>query len=180
MILARIILGFLAVQPMTGYDLMRAFSSSATYFWSADKAQIYRTLAKLVDEGHARVETVPGTGAPDRVVHHLTEAGREALGAWLASEPDRQPERDAFVARVFFAGDLGGAGLTRMLRARRADTIAVLDELRGVRARTPFPDPRTDRAGWLRSMTLEHGIRGYEMHVSWLDELLAGIREEEQ
>ncbi|WP_306769925.1 hypothetical protein [Microbacterium karelineae] len=40
MILARIILGFLADRLMTGCDLMRAFSGSAAHFWSADKAQI--------------------------------------------------------------------------------------------------------------------------------------------
>ncbi|WP_105567195.1 PadR family transcriptional regulator [Microbacterium halophytorum] len=180
MILARIILGFLAVQPMTGYDLTRAFASSATYFWSADKAQIYRTLVKLVADGYARIETVPGTDAPDRVVHHLTAAGREALDAWLASDPDRQPERDAFLARIFFAGDLDGADLIRVICARRADAISVRDELRGVRVRTPHPDPRADRASWLRSMTLEQGIRDHEAHIDWLDELLAGILEGEK
>ncbi|WP_221583658.1 PadR family transcriptional regulator [Microbacterium sp. G2-8] len=177
MILARIILGFLSLQPMTGYDLMRAFGSSATYFWSADKAQIYRTLATLVADGHARIETVPGTHGPDRAVHHVTPAGRVVLREWLASDPDRQPPRDAFLARVFFAGELDDAALARLIRSRRGDAVAVRDELMELRARTAHPDPRADRAGWLRSMTLDDGIRDHTAHIAWLDELLAELEE---
>lgn len=180
MILARIILGFLSLQPMTGYDLMRAFQSSASYFWSADKAQIYRTLARLVADGHARVETVPGTDAPDRVVHHLTRAGKDVLDEWLASDPDRQPERDAFLARMFFAGDLDDDALRSVIARRRGETVAARDELRRIRERTPRPDPSADRAGWLRSMTLDHGIRDHDLHIEWLDDLLAGIPKEEE
>ena len=55
MALARIILGLLALAPMTGYDLKRHFDSSVRHFWWADKAQIYRTLATLVAGGLAEV-----------------------------------------------------------------------------------------------------------------------------
>lgn len=175
MILARIILGFLATRPMTGYDLMRAFRSSATYFWSADKAQIYRTLARLVADGHARVETVAGEQAPDRRVHEITASGRALLREWLASDLDRSPERDAFLARVFFAGELDDPGILALIGRRRESAIAARDALGAIREQTPRPDPAHDRAAWLRSMTLDHGIRAHEEHIAWLDELRAGI-----
>ncbi len=178
MILERIILGFLTVRPMTGYDLMRAFRSSAAYFWSADKAQIYRTLARLVASGHARTEVVPGTDAPDRIEHHITPAGREALIEWLASDPNRRSERDAFTARIFFAGSLDPDALVRVLAERREATQASLDELRAVRESVPSPDPARDRGGWLRSMTLDRGIRDHESHLAWLEELRAGLTDE--
>lgn len=175
MTLSRIILGFLAVRPMTGYDLMRAFATSAAYFWHADKAQIYRTLAKLVDSGLARTEIVSGKNAPDRVVHHITPQGREALRTWLVGPPERDAPRDAFIARLFFAGDLDDHEISRVIDAREAETTAARDALRAIRAETPHPDPETDRPGWLRSVTLERGLREHDDHLEWLETLRAGL-----
>ncbi|MGW9156012.1 PadR family transcriptional regulator [Microbacterium sp. NPDC055665] len=175
MTLSRIILGFLAVRPMTGYDLMAAFATSAAYFWHADKAQIYRTLAKLVEEGLARTEIVTGTNAPDRVVHHITDQGYEAMRAWLVSPPARQVPRDAFIARMFFAGELDDPELVAVVDARMAEATAARDALRVIRAQTPRPDVRSDRSGWLRSMTLDQGLREHDDHIEWLEALRSGL-----
>jgi PadR family transcriptional regulator, regulatory protein AphA len=53
------ILGFLNYHPYTGYDLKKIFDSSVHHFWSADQSQIYRTLARLTDQGLARMEKQP-------------------------------------------------------------------------------------------------------------------------
>ncbi|MEI3843083.1 MULTISPECIES: PadR family transcriptional regulator [unclassified Microbacterium] len=175
MTLSRIILGFLSIQPMSGYDLMRAFATSAAYFWHADKAQIYRTLARLVDDGLARTEVIAGTHAPDRVLHHLTDEGRLRLRDWLAQPGTPQSTRDAFVARIFFAGELGDAELQSLIAARVAETTAARDALERIRAQTPAADPATDRAAWLRAMTLDQGIREHQEHLAWLERLRNGI-----
>lgn len=171
MTLSRIILGFLSLQPMTGYDLMRAFAGSAAYFWHADKAQIYRTLAKLVDEGLARLEAVPGEKGRDRIVHHPTAEGREALAAWLSAPAEPFVARDPFVARIFFGADLDDEELARVIDARADEAVEARDRLGAVRSATPSPDPATDRGGWLRSATLDQGIREIDEHLAWLGRL---------
>lgn len=180
MVLARIILGFLAIAPMTGYDLMRAFRSSANHFWSADKAQVYRTLSALVDEGRARTERVAGTNAPDRIVHHITDDGRAALREWLTSGPDRHAERDAFLARVFFSDTIETAPLRDVIETRRREALDELDALERTRETTAHPDPSTERGAWLRSMTLDHGIRATLTHIDWLDDILTSLPDDQE
>lgn len=175
MVLARIILGFLSIAPMSGYDLKRHFDSSAAYFWSADKAQIYRTLASLVTDGLAEKEVVPGDGAPDRVLHRITAEGKEALDAWLTSPLDRQPERDPFLARLFFAGD-DPETVHRLVSARRSTVQRYVDDLEQVRTATPQVERRANPAGWLRVQTLEHGIATGRHEIAWLDSLLEDRR----
>lgn len=165
MILARIILGLLAIAPMTGYDVKRHFASTAAHFWSADKAQIYRALAALVSDGLAEIEIVPGDGAPDRQVHHITDAGRAALRAWLTSPVERTTERDPFLARVFFAGELDDDELRALLDARRAaaeERLALYERMRDETA--------TDRTLRLRLATLENGIAHLRAELSWIDD----------
>lgn len=168
MILARIILGLLDIAPMSGYDLKRYVDTVVTHFWTADKSQVYRTLAGLVADGLARIETVPGTSAPDRLVHHITDAGRAALHAWLVSDLDRQPERDAFLARAFFAGGLDDDELRELLTRRRAAADALLATLDAMRETTPAPRDRAER---LRLATLDSGIRHARTELEWLDDV---------
>lgn len=165
----RIILGFLAIRPLTGYDLKRHFDSTVNYFWSADKAQIYRTLAALVSEGLAEARTVPGVGGPSRQEHHITAAGRAALHEWLTSDLDQSPERNAFLARVFFADDLSPAEIAELVEKRRSAARATLATLELVRDSTPEP---SDRAGRLRLATLDSGLRHTRTELEWLDSLM--------
>ncbi|MFI7673166.1 PadR family transcriptional regulator [Actinophytocola sp. NPDC049390] len=165
MILSRIILGLLAIAPMTGYDLKRHFESTVGHFWSADKAQIYRTLARLVADGHAEVETVAGSGAPDRQEHRITAAGRTVLAEWLASEPERHVERDPFLARVFFGAELDDDALRTLFTRRRAAVRERLAQFERLRAGTSAPD----RAARLRLATLDHGIAELRAELAWLD-----------
>ncbi|MGM1029400.1 MAG: PadR family transcriptional regulator [Actinomycetota bacterium] len=168
MILSRIILGLLAIAPMTGSDLKRHFDASIAHLWAADKAQIYRTLASLVDQGFATVTVVPGTNAPDRQEHHLTDAGREALVAWLRSELDRQPEREPFLARVFLADALDDAGVAALVDRRRSAALEQVALYEGIRDATPAAESRGDR---LRLATLDNGIRHVRTELAWLDSL---------
>jgi DNA-binding PadR family transcriptional regulator len=167
-ILQRIILGLLAIAPMSGYDLKRHFDSSINYFWSADKAQIYRTLSALVTDGLVEVRTVPGTAGPDRQEHHITPAGRAALHEWLISDLDRRPERHAFLARVFFAADLDPADAATLLERRRQATRTMLANLEAIRDAEPEP---ADRAARLRLATLDNGLRHVRTELAWLDDL---------
>ena len=129
MILARLILGLLSMAPMTGYALEEQFDATIRHFWNADKAQIYRTLASLVRDGLAAVETVEQAGYPARQVHHITDAGRGELADWLTSAPQPDTERNAFLGRVFFASQLTDAEARTLLAARRALATRYLSEL---------------------------------------------------
>ena len=166
MILSRIILGLLAIAPMSGADLKRHFDTTVNHFWSADKAQIYRTLAALVEDGLAVVTVVPGTTAPDRQEHRLTDAGRAALVAWLDADLDRQPERDAFIARLFLAESLDDEGVGRLLERRRAAALERLDALQAIEAAA---GPARSRGEHLRLATLDHGLRHLRTELEWLD-----------
>lgn len=165
MVLSRIILGLLAIAPMTGYDLKRHFDSTVGHFWAADKAQIYRTLATLVADGFAEVEKVAGAGAPDRQEHRITAAGRAALAEWLASEPERHVQRDPFLARVFFGDGLDDDGLRSLLAHRREETEAQLAAFERMRAETEA----SDRGARLRLVTLDNGIAHLRTELAWLD-----------
>ncbi|MFJ2619741.1 PadR family transcriptional regulator [Glutamicibacter sp. NPDC087344] len=171
MVLARLILGLLCLSPMTGYELKKHFDSSINHFWNADKAQIYRTLAQLVEQGYATVRTVPQTNYPDRQEHHITEAGREVLNQWLSNGAARSPERDPFMGQVFFAAELEQEGIEQLLLERRKATQDVLDDYLSQREGIDMR-AAADRRSFLMAATLDHAIRQQAAELEWLDAVL--------
>lgn len=168
MILARLILGLLSLSPMTGYDLKKHFDSSINHFWNADKAQIYRTLAQLVTSGLATVRSVPQENYPARQEHHITPAGRTALQDWLTGGLDRQPAREPFLGRIFFAGGLQRDEIVGLLAARRAEAEELHASYRALRAELDDA-ALAERRGYLMAATLDHGIAHVDAELSWLD-----------
>ncbi|ANC31078.1 PadR family transcriptional regulator [Isoptericola dokdonensis] len=176
MVLRFLVLGLLSVQPMTGYDLKRAFDHSVRHFWAADRSQLYRTLAALVAAGHADVEVVAQESYPDRKVHHITPAGRVALRDWLASPLEVEDQRDPFLGRVFFGDALDDDALADLFAARRRQAEAMLEALTAEDARVTAElaaqaaGAPADRGLALRLATLRSGLAHARTELAWLDE----------
>ncbi|MGO1544592.1 MAG: PadR family transcriptional regulator [Gulosibacter sp.] len=159
------ILGLLSIQPMSGYDLGRAFASSVAHFWHADQSQIYRTLDRLAEAGAIDTEVIAQQDKPDRKVHSLTALGYEQLDTWLASPIEVAKTKDPLLARLFFVDRLGRQEALRILD----DYEALVREQQAQLQRIPAID-QSDVAGVLRSATLRYGITGAEMELVWLQE----------
>ncbi len=177
MSLKHAILGFLSVRPMSGYDLKKAFDESVGHFWSADQAQIYRTLAALTDEGLVEVRTIEQRGKPDRREHRLTPDGEQELDAWLRSSEPARPMREPFLLRVFFAGRLDVEEVRRMLLHHVENEQRRLETLRGIAAtlERSLRGRRIGLAQRLRIATLDNGIAHTKAELEWARTLLADL-----
>jgi PadR family transcriptional regulator, regulatory protein AphA len=100
MSLRHAMLGLLAVEPATGYELTRRFDKSLSNAWHASHSQIYPELARLEHEG--MVEVV-AEGPRKSKTWALTAAGGDELRRWLVEvEPSRQ-QRSESALRAFLA-----------------------------------------------------------------------------
>jgi DNA-binding PadR family transcriptional regulator len=169
MVLRNLILGMLAIAPMTGYSLKKHFDASVNHFWAADKAQIYRTLRALVADGLASITVVPQAGYPDRHEHQITEAGRTSLEEWLRSPLDPEETREPFLARLFFAGALGRDEVTMMLAKRRAQAQEMRRALVEQHERVGSGLP-ADLGVLTRVATLRNGLAHVDAELAWLDD----------
>ena len=59
------ILGLLAAQPRTGYDLAKLMRAPIGYMWTAHHSQIYPELARLEAEGMVSAAVIDGPGPRD-------------------------------------------------------------------------------------------------------------------
>ncbi|MBO3725715.1 PadR family transcriptional regulator [Actinomyces bowdenii] len=174
------ILGLLADEPRSGYDISRAFAGSVVHFWYADQSQVYRTISRLEADGAISTRVIPQSGRPDRRVHSLTDAGRAELDAWLTSPLEPRQNKDTLLARVFFAASLGHEGVLalldeveQMIRADQEELEAVeqtlLTEIDGA-------GERLDTV--LKMATLRYGLDGAREELRWIERTRQAVRDD--
>jgi len=177
MSLKHAVLGFLAIEPMSGYDLKKAFDASVGHFWTADQAQIYRTLARLVEEGMVEIRQVAQDRRPDRNEHRLTNSGTIELDTWLATAASAWPTREPFLLRIFFAGRLDRELVQTMLVQRIEEGEQLLATLiaTGSTIDHESADTTIDFEAKLRLATLDNGLRHVRAEIAWATTLLKQI-----
>jgi PadR family transcriptional regulator AphA len=113
------LLGLLAIQPWTAYELTRQMQRSLHYVWPKSESLLYTEPKKLVEAGLATV-TKQQRGERTRAQYHITEAGRRALEAWLDTRPAAPLFEMEAMLRVTFADQGTPEQLTRSLRSAAA------------------------------------------------------------
>jgi DNA-binding PadR family transcriptional regulator len=93
-------------EPATGYELKQAFDQTLQHFWSADMAQIYRTLQRLENAGQLKSKDAPSLKGPARRIYQRTAAGTKQLKKWLAAAPRLGNERLSHIAQLVFMHEL--------------------------------------------------------------------------
>ena len=168
---ARVILGFLAVEPRSGYDIKQHVDQSTRFFWAASYGQIYPELKRLAEQG--MVEADGPAGERRRTVYRLTPAGTDALAEWIRAPEQTHEMRDEGLLKMFFAGMLEPADAIEVLERKRADHVRKLDQLHAVEEMAKT----TERRG--PYSVLQYGIEMAEMAIAWCDRVIAEMKEQE-
>ena len=172
------ILGFLNYHPYTGYDLKKIFDTSIRHFWPADQSQIYRTLARLTDQGFVEMEKVPQEDRPDRKVYFITPAGRVELDQWLAGPPPLGEPRSAALIQVFFAGQLSDGEILAKFEGFAAQMRTILAQYDQVPAQIgPYQQEiASAREHYFWMLTLDNGIRSMRAALEWAEAVIDQIK----
>jgi PadR family transcriptional regulator AphA len=97
------VLGLVALQPGSGYDLARLAARSIGYIWTPSRSQIYKVLPRLVAQRLATTKRIRQQDRPDKALYSITPAGRRALRAWLEHVDDESVgDTNIFALKLFF------------------------------------------------------------------------------
>lgn len=96
------ILGLLAIQPWTTYELAQQMRRSLANFWPRAESRIYEEPKRLVALGLARASN-EFTGQRPRTVYSITPKGRRRLARWLGEPGDGPQLEFELLLKVFFS-----------------------------------------------------------------------------
>jgi len=134
------VLALLADKPAHGYELKISFEQAVGDQWGGlNIGHLYQILDRLSRDQLIESERQPQPVKPDRVVHHLTPAGRAELDRWLAEPSARlRGYRDDFFLKLMAAVQAGDPEtLDGVLRRQRAHLLRELHSLTEARRQAP-------------------------------------------
>jgi DNA-binding PadR family transcriptional regulator len=134
------VLALLADKPAHGYELKISFEQAVGDQWGGlNIGHLYQILDRLSRDQLIESERQPQPVKPDRVVHHLTPAGRAELDRWLREPSTRlRGYRDDFFLKLVAAVQAADPEtLEGVLRRQRAHLLRELHSLAEARREAP-------------------------------------------
>ena len=123
------ILGLLSLRSWTTYEIAQQVQRSLRWFWPRAERRLYDEPKNLVALGWATSE--PGwTGQRRRTHYTITEAGHEALRAWLSHPSSSRSLEFEAALKVFFSDAGSAEQLAALLEGIADECEERLDELR--------------------------------------------------
>jgi PadR family transcriptional regulator, regulatory protein AphA len=173
------ILGFIDLEPATGYTLAQRFDGSTASFWSATQSQIYRELHELERNELVEHEVIPRPGKPSRKLYKLTQTGSHELSSWLTAPVELLQLRDPFMLKFVFAAQLPAAELDAALQ-RHSDELERRRDEYAARLAMPesFELARSPREALLWRLSIDSGLAFVEAQLRWTARARAALRGE--
>jgi DNA-binding PadR family transcriptional regulator len=164
-ILGFALLGLLAEQPMSGYDLRKVFTTTAMGSFSDSPGAIYPALARLEANGLAVGTVEESASLRKRRIFQVTPQGMAALKAWLMKPVTRdnivRGIGELMLRFAFMDRTVGEERTVRFLGEFAKEIEAYLPSLQQYLASHASAMPLSSR------LALESGIQEYAMRLQW-------------
>ncbi|MFA0814458.1 MAG: PadR family transcriptional regulator [Anaerofustis sp.] len=164
------ILGLLAEQPMSGYDIKKLIDVRFSFFWNESYGQIYPELKRLTESGEIELIEDAASEGREKTVYRITESGRDALRKWLAEPSEKASVRLELLLKVYFAQNGNTEDILNQIelfREEHTQQLAMLNlfekELTPIREYDNHEDI-------LR--VLSFGQKTYRAYLEWCDETI--------
>lgn len=166
--LKTVLLGFLARENLTGYEIKRLMEKSVGYFFGASYGSIYPALKELEEAGLVRSTLVVQEERPNKKVYEIDSSGRYLFRERLAEKsPADDNFRSEFLMHLFFGDEHDPESLVAMIREYEEHYRTKLESLRGVEEE--FGEVMSP----YQRMCLESGLSHYRCRLEWA----AGVEE---
>ena len=167
-----LILGMLARQPMSGYDIRGALKGLGWPGGAPSFSNIYSTLHALLNDGLVAVEVVPQQDKPTRKVYSVTKAGELMLQEWATRSITPGASLKSFTMCLILADVFSQDTLIAHLQHRRDQVIARCTTLEE-KTRT-LDQEKASR----RRLAAEYGLTLANAELTWLDSTLDRIHQQ--
>jgi DNA-binding PadR family transcriptional regulator len=151
---------------MSGYDIKRFLKGLSWLIGNPGGGSLYPVLRALRQEELVTVEVVPGLDRPPRKIYSITEAGQEALHAWIEQPVAASAPLKAFAMRLLLADSHTPVRLSAYLRQRKEQVAAHQATLSGGLG---APGSKLNQG---QQLALGYGLALAEAELAWLDRTL--------
>lgn len=162
------VLGILAMEPMSGYDIKKTLNESTQHFWNESPGQIYPALKTALTAG--LISAQEENGGRSKITYAITAAGRDVLRQWLNETPAKFTQRNELLLKVFLGSNTDQETILNYLQEHLHQTQAKLRVYQQIEKKIQgYLEDQLDGAKYWY-ITLRYGIRSLQNSIEWSQE----------
>lgn len=168
------VLGMLAIEPMSGYEIRNCMQESTSSFWSESYGQIYPTLARLKTQGLVTFKTAKTRKKTDKKIYQLTKKGRDELKNWLYLAPEKRMVRNELMLKLFLGANIHSNANLEHVKAERYHAQMELNKLSAIKMQLAEAYPNSDHFPyWM--LTMDYGIEMTSAKLRWCNVVIEAL-----
>lgn len=171
-----VILGLLSKEPMSGYDIKKAFEGEIGDFWYSNHSQIYPELNRMEQDGLIIGEEEIVGSKLTKKKYSITDSGQHMFEEWLAeSLSSLPPTRDEFAMKVYFMDSPNHSLLKTLFNEEIQRHEEKLEYLQS-RWKIVFGGSDSKDRHFGHALILERAIRREKDQLEWLREAFDRVK----
>lgn len=165
-----VILGLLAHEELTGYEIKNRIDKSLKYFWNASFGSIYPTLNQLVENKLATKRCVKD-GNRQKNIYTITKEGKNHLQVWLRQPVVKDELRYETLLKVFFGNEAGAKQTIVQIKSFKQKIEDELPYLLFAKENLE-KHMNQDKTHQYYLLTVIFGIQTYQGYIKWCNEAI--------
>ncbi|MGJ8527621.1 PadR family transcriptional regulator [Maritalea sp.] len=175
----KIILGLLAYQDASLYDLKKTMEQSTVMFYNTSIGSIHPALQKLERQKYVTVRE-EANGKRIKKVYRRTQAGVEAFQSWISEPIAVFKTKDESMLRLFYFGHIeGDVSQHIQLYIDEADHwIAMLEAMLAAQDLSKVPKSHR-KIAFFQLATMRYGLDTIKFGKQWYKQLLTDYQQQQ-
>jgi len=170
-----VILGLLAHEDLTGYDIKKQIDGAISFFWKGSFGSIYPALSEMEKNGLVRRKKSDHSGGREKIVYQITGEGKDALKSWLNDEKATNDLKYETLLKMYFGGTEDRSVTIRNIEIFEEQVKGNLEILRLYKENLEKVLDQEDHIHFY--LTAVFGIETYEAYLRWCNKAKMILKE---
>lgn len=173
-----VILGLLALQPRTIYQLRKRVNEGLNLAYSCSTGSIQAALKKLLNGGYIGVNGIEEDGKAKKL-YSLTNMGKEYFYDWINGAFASDAPKNSELAKIYFMGFADRENRVKAIENHVADLQIILSSLQKILEdgeRFSAEEKKNDIL-FFQLKTAEYGRDFIKFNIDWYDRFLKAVKE---
>ncbi len=160
-----VILGLLAHEDLTGYDIKKQIDGAISFFWKGSFGSIYPALGEMEKQGLVKRKKSDKSSGREKIVYQITKDGKETLNAWLNDEKAINDLKYETLLKMYFGGIQDRSVTIRNIEIFEQQVKENLEVLKFYKGNLEKVLDNEDHVHYY--LTVLFGIETYEAYLKW-------------
>lgn len=164
-----VILGLLAHENLTGYDIKKRIDNGISFFWKGSFGSIYPALSSMEEEGFVKKAKSAGADSKrEKRYYSITVKGRKYLQEWLEDSKSVNDLKYETLLKLFFGGVTSPEVSINTIKEFEREVTESLYVLKMYKDNLSHVLKEKDHVYYY--LTVSFGVETYEGYLRWCKE----------